>query len=176
MALLSAGLLDTGVVDLPDTQIVQPDFTGIHAVPAGADFQQVEIVILKPFVQNGIIVIDNAWVEAQAQDASGQLSVLTAHAILTGTSFFNGAGGHYIRGLQLQVPPQNRFPLLAAAAGGVLPYVFDFNPVREDIIAVPGDNIEVHFTIVYHNNDAANPHSFQQFSTVVFREARRVSQ
>lgn len=136
-----------------------------HAVAAGADDTQNLSIALQPTRNNGLIVIDSFAVDLQPVDALGNLTVQHITCSYAGPSFAKS----FIRGAQVQVPPQNTFAKLAGGPGG-LSYVFSFfQPMRSALVAVPGETDSIFLDITMRNADGANPHSYTVTAVTLWR-------
>lgn len=155
-----------GLVEYIQEQVGQSTHRAATVVPAGSDVLIGDGLVLEAAKARGVALVDNAFVDIVASDASGNLSVLSIQATLLGSSFTAANLG--ARGIQVAVPPGNIFPKVASS---ILSYGFDFPPVREDLITVPNDNLIVLFNYWLRNSDGVNPHSFTANYQVLYRIA-----
>jgi hypothetical protein len=138
--------------------------SGAHSVPLSSDATATDTFNLATgaLAPNDILVIDQFNVQEQAQDASGQLSLLD---INVGYAVANMFAGQW-----LKTPVTNVFPKLAN--GGPI-YIFNFPALRMRTITsgtVAGARSVIMFVnATVRNADAVGAHSYLHVVTVSWR-------
>lgn len=171
----------TGLVTIQDRfgveeQQVTPAAIPVTAVVAAADINFLGGALVRPVRQNGVFIVDNAWVELYPADASGQLQVLHVDVTIQAGLAVPNQGLYWAHGMAVQIPPTNTFNK-GAAVGDTLTYGFEFPPIRESLLmtraGVGGgrDNLMFQVIVAIRNLDAANPHSFSGNAQIWHRSA-----
>lgn len=139
------------------------------AVPLSSDAHLIQTLALGVAVQNDIWLIDQAFCQFIASDASGQIQILSVEAVLSTSDPVTPPG--FVEGV-LQNSPIST--LLAKVASSRLVWSWLFPPTKSEQIANTGSPVTVRIDAWVRNNDGAAAHSVTLNMGAAFRHAQKV--